>query len=132
MTKPRVEFARDTEEVATFLSGWKYNFDSEQDLQRGIWEAIQRVYANPTESWQREYRLSEEDRIDFFYTDFGIGVEAKISHSLTALTRQLHRYAQHEAIRGLVLITPKTRLTNLPDRINGKPIRIVNLMSSLL
>lgn len=116
--------------IATFLEQFRFSFGTEAELQAGVWEAIQTAWPNPAE-WKKEYALSKEDRIDFFHSE-GIGLEAKIAHSLTSFTRQLHRYVQHDEIKGMVIITSKIRLTNLPPTINGKPLMTVNLIGSLL
>lgn len=118
-------------EIAEFLGSWRYNFGTEKQLQDGIWKLVQTQWTG-TAGWHREHALSRTDRIDFYHAPTCIGVEVKTAHGLSALTRQLHGYVQHEAIRGLVLVTSKTRLTALPERMNGKPIVIVNLIGSIL
>ena len=117
--------------TVTFLEQFRFSFCTEEELQDGIWKAIQTAWPDPTE-WTREHRLSAKDRIDFYNEATGIGVEAKISHPLGSLTRQLHRYAQHDSIKGLVLITSQVRLTQLPGHLNTKPLMTVNLIGSLL
>lgn len=121
-----------TEETAKFLRGWRFSFSNEDELQQGIWKAIGENIYWVGSGWKREHVLSKKDRIDFFQKSTGIGIEVKIGHALSALTRQLHSYSQYESINGLVLVTSKIRLTALPDSINGKPIRIVNLIGSIL
>lgn len=123
-----IKTASEAQKVTDLLSGWKFNFGTEEELQEGIWIILKQE----SSGWEREYWLSKEDRIDFFHPESGIGIEAKIAHPLSHLTRQSHSYVQHDALNGLVIVTSKTRLTALPDRINGKPIRIVNLIGSIL
>jgi len=122
--------AGDAEEITHFLRKWRYNFGTEEELQAGVWHAINTQWSEGT--WHREYWLSKEDRIDFFCETTGIGIEAKIDHPLSHLTRQVHSYVQHDALKGIVIVTSKTRLTALPNQINGKPIRFVNLIGSIL
>ena len=78
-------------------------------------------------SFDREFRLSAEDRIDFIGRDdcSGIGIEVKISGSSRAIFRQIERYAEHEEVRALVLAT--NRAMRLPDTINGKPVVVASL-----
>jgi hypothetical protein len=75
---------------------------------------------------EREVVLSRAERIDFLLVG-GIGIEVKIGMSISALTRQLFRYANLEAIRALVVVVTSNRLSNLPREINGKPVLTVLL-----
>ncbi len=74
----------------------------------------------------REVVLGDKDRIDFLIGG-DIGIEVKLQTSLAQMTRQLHRYAAHERIGALVLLTTSARLKLLPHTLNGKPIRVVYL-----
>lgn len=114
--------------LAKELSQYSFNYSSEDDLQRGMAQ----VFDAMGEPYEREHRLSKEDRIDFYFPMKKVGVEVKIDHPLSALTRQLMRYVQHEAIDGLMLVSGKMRLTNMPDKMNGKPLVIHSLLGSLL
>lgn len=69
----------------------------------------------------REARLSARDRIDFLVGN--VGVEVKTQGSLPALLRQLSRYATHENVTSLLLVTATPRLlVGLPDTIGGVPL----------
>lgn len=72
----------------------------------------------------REYRLSDEDIVDFLVDD-SLAVEIKIKGQKRAIYRQLQRYAAHERIKGLVLLTGVSM--GLPEEINGKPSYIGSL-----
>jgi hypothetical protein len=101
----------------------RFAFSSEEDLQAGIAVAL-------TEEglpFQREVVLSPHDRIDFLCPD-GLGIEVKVGWSISALTRQLHRYAQLEAIAALVVVVTQTRLLNLPLEISGKRLHRILVM----
>lgn len=67
-----------------------FSFADEDELQRGLAEVM-------PETAQREVRLTPRDRIDFLVD--GIGIEVKLAGSISALTRQLHRYAQSRRSR---------------------------------
>lgn len=56
----------------------------------------------------------------------GIILETKIAGSVSEITRQLHRYAQLESVKAIILLS---RRSNVPHEINGKPIRIITLWS---
>jgi hypothetical protein len=77
---------------------------------------------------EREVSLSGHDKIDFIIGG-DIGIEVKLRAPLGQMTRQLHRYAAHDRIAAIVLLTTSARLqANLiPPTLNGKPIRVVYL-----
>lgn len=94
----------------------RYRFQHEKELQRllGIQLARAKITYTP------EVKLSAEDRIDFLIGT--IGVEVKIKGSQKDVVDQLLRYAQHERIGSLILVT--TRLQHLvafPTTLHGKP-----------
>lgn len=113
--------------VLGVLRATRFRFTTEADLQAGLAAAFARAGL----AFEREARLGPKDRIDFLLAG-GVGVEVKLDPNLAAVTRQLHRYAQHEAVGALVLVTSRLRLTNVPDMMHGKPLRAVALLTSLL
>ena len=70
-------------------------------------------------TFEREGRLTAKDRIDFLVSG-GIGIEAKTRCSPRQIYRQLERYAAHDAITSLILISGTA--TGLPEAINGRPL----------
>lgn len=107
------------EAVAAAIAGFHYRFSTEKELQEGIQHALdERGIAH-----DREVHLGPGDIVDFMVA--GIAVEVKTKGSLAALTRQLHRYAQQEAVVSLMLVTSLNRLGNLPSTMNGKRILVV-------
>lgn len=84
----------------------------------------------------REYPLTACDRIDFLVVDevqhCRVGIECKIGGSLSAVTRQLFRYAKTAAVHALILVTAKTQLAAVPETINGKPVRVVVTLGAFL
>ena len=125
---PRVDAIQWIEHLSKVLSKYRFNFSNEKDLQAGMGK----VFASIGEEFVAEYHLSDEDIVDFYFPTKKIGVEAKIDHSLSDLTRQLFRYAQHESILGILVVTSKARLANLPEEMNHKPIRCHSLIGSVL
>jgi len=107
--------------LADLLSRYRYDCASEFELQNGIEEVLK----DSSFDYEREVRLSKEDRVDFLVDR--IGIEIKIDGSTTELLRQLARYAKHEKIKCLVVVTSRSRLTSLPERLGGKPILTVNV-----
>jgi hypothetical protein len=74
--------------------------------------------------FQREKSLGPKDRPDFIVFGSTI-IEAKARYSKRAIYRQLERYAGHEMVTGIILVT-NTAL-GMPPRINGKPIYVVSV-----
>lgn len=109
--------------LAGILSHVRFSFCTEDELQRGIDQVLDRAGVPR----KREYRLSSVDRIDFFLPDAGMGIEVKCDGSTANLVRQVSRYAQHQEIRSLAIIASRIRLANMPARINGKPVQVITL-----
>lgn len=85
---------------------------------------IATVFKNRQFEFSREVRLSKSDIIDFLIGD--IGIEVKLyGANKTAVFRQLTRYAKHENIGRLILVTNMSM--GLPPQIEGKDVFYVNL-----
>jgi hypothetical protein len=98
---------------------------SEDALQRSIGDAL-----TTASIWfEAEKRLRPGDRIDFL-ADGGVGIEAKARYGRRAIYRQLERYAKHEAITALILVTGTA--LGLPPSVNGKPLFYVSIGRSAL
>lgn len=115
------------DEVLQALRSYRYSFHTEDGLQLGIASALR----NAGFSYVREAAMDAHDRLDFLVgLDPGgyVAIEAKIDGTANALLRQLHRYAQHDGIDALVVVTNRARLTQMPPELNGKPVRVVSLL----
>lgn len=110
------------------LKSYRFRFKTEAELQKGLMSVLERI----TETI-REHRLDENDRPDFFLPDHGIAIEVKTKGAATAVLRQLTRYATHEEVKSILLITSRVQLAkSFPDSLLGKPLRIHSLAGSLL
>jgi hypothetical protein len=67
--------------------------------------------------YEREASLDARDRVDFMIGP--VAVELKIKGALMDIYRQIERYAAHDRVKAVVLITPKNM--DLPEAICGKP-----------
>jgi len=104
-------------EIESLLRSYSFCFSSEAELQAGLASALKGF------EFQREFTLSQKDRIDFLIGD--IGLEVKVEGNLAAVTRQLHRYSEFRKIGALILVTTRMRhAIGLPVEMNGKPLRI--------
>lgn len=109
------------EGLVTALKKYRINYASESELQQGV----AGVFEKEGYAFEREVFLSPGDRIDFIVGD--IGIEVKTGGSLSALLRQLYRYAKYDSIKCLLVITSRNWLTQLPEKVREKPIQIINL-----
>jgi hypothetical protein len=106
------------------LSSFRFQYSSEDELQRGISKALDMKRV----SCLREHRLDAKDRPDFFVD--GICLECKIDGSTQSLLRQVQRYALHTEVLGVIVITNRTRHLSVGGNLNGKPV-VVYLVTSL-
>jgi hypothetical protein len=96
--------------------------DVEWDLHTAIVAALTAAGIEFT----REYELTRADRPDFFLND-GTVIECKVKGSMAAAARQLDRYAQHDAVKRLVLVTSRMQHARVPDEVQGKEVHVVVL-----
>ena len=115
------------DELSHLLTGYRFRFASEKDLQNGI-EAILTQAGIP---YHRETSLSAPNRPDFMIEN-GIALEVKIKGSLANLLRQANRYAQHEEVQSILIVGTPHWFSKIPSSLSGKPIRSLRLLGSLL
>lgn len=112
--------------IAELLNCYRFRYQSETELQDAIEFAFKTAYI----SNDREFRLNERDCPDFFCASTGLAIEVKIKGSASDVLRQLGRYAQHEKVRALLLVTTRSlQAAQIPSSINGKPLEVVCLRS---
>jgi hypothetical protein len=104
----------------------RVRFTTEAELQDGLAQVLtlERI------GFDRELVLGPKDRVDFLVGGT-IALEVKIGGGLAAVTRQLHRYAQHDRVQELLLVSSRLSLANLPPTLNGKPLRVLALATGL-
>lgn len=106
------------ESVAALLARYRFDTSSESLLQEGIAQVLEmRV------PFEREVRLAAGDRIDFMVG--AVGVECKIDGSTSSVLRQLSRYAEHERVAELLLVTSRRRhreIAALLPSESGRPV----------
>lgn len=77
---------------------------------------------------QREHSFGPADRVDFF-TASGLAIELKIDGTRNAVLRQLMRYADHDSVKSLLLITACARHLGMPPTIRNKPLTTYQALS---
>lgn len=105
------------DEICALLATFRFSFAHEDDLQRGIAQALHSLDLTP----EREVRLGSAGRIDLLLD--GIGIEVKVTGQPRRVEAQLERYAERDEIRGLVLVTTRAR-HRPPSVLAGKPCRV--------
>lgn len=106
--------------ISGVLRAHRFRFSSELQLQDGIENALRADGV----VFERERQLGH-DRVDFFAG--GVALEVKVDGSLSAVTRQLHKYAQHPDVSAVVLATTRMLHDRMPAEMCGKPVRVVVL-----
>ena len=115
-------------DIADLLRGFRFTMSSEAELQAGVAE----VLSASGLVYNEEHRLGNKDRIDFYLSDLKVGIELKVDGGTNQVADQLLRYAQHDEIAGLVLVTTKAGHRAVPPVLNGKPILQVKVYEAAL
>lgn len=105
--------------LLALLARQRFRIDNEKLLQAQMATVLEASGV----TFSAEHVLSPGNRIDFLIGD--VGIEAKIKGQRRAILRQCERYASHDAIGALIVIT--NAAMGLPPEINGKPIHVFNL-----
>lgn len=108
------------------LAGYAFSFTNEKELQEGLADALRQA----GHLFMREVRLAPGDLADFLVVP-GVCIEVKIDGGLSALTRQIHRYAQREEVRAILVVSSRSAHARLPVELNGKPVRSLVLRGGL-
>lgn len=91
--------------------------------------------ARPRGMVATEYRIGDRDRVDLFVEvtpSTGIAVEIKVAGVLPDVAEQLLRYAEHDEVVGILLVTTRSAHLQIPGELLGKPCRVLCLSHYLL
>ena len=105
-------------QVHTAVARWSYSVVDEDDLQAALGLALE----HENIAFEREVVLGPRDRIDLLAGD--VGIEVKVDGSRASVLRQLQRYAKHERIGALLLVSPRARHLAMPETLGGKPLAV--------
>ncbi|MGL5398150.1 MAG: hypothetical protein ACRDBQ_23230 [Shewanella sp.] len=111
------------DEVLKIISTTKLNAVIEKVAQKELEDS----FINNGISVEREYKLSQRDIVDFSVkTELGLVViELKIKAKRMSIFRQLCRYAKHDEVAAVVLLTGTAM--RLPALIENKPAAVISL-----
>lgn len=75
----------------------------------------------------REHPLDKKSRLDFWFPDLRVAMEVKVRGKPHDVMSQITRYAEHEAVGALLLVSTSAKLLRVPEVLCGKPCRAVRL-----
>lgn len=105
--------------IKGLLAGSRYPLNSEKELQAAIEAHLEFTGT----AFTREHILGPGDIVDFMIG--GVAVEVKIKGQRRAIFRQCERYAAHESVLGILLVTNVAM--GFPPEVLGKPTAVLNL-----
>ena len=93
------------EEIIELIRSKHFGYATEQELQQQMWVLLTSSGLNVN----REYRLSQRDRVDFMVTaeTGNVAVECKIKGASNSIVSQLSRYAESSEVSEIILVTSK-------------------------
>ncbi len=107
--------------VVSVLSRYHMRYSSESLLQSDV----ARVLELAEFGFVREHIFSAKDRADFFIPSIGVVVECKVNGGPSAVIAQLLRYAAHDQVNGVVLVTSRAVHRWPLPMLGGKPFSVV-------
>ena len=115
-----IELARD---IVGNLARFGFDRTCEMRLQEGV--ALVLGTMGLTGTLEKEHRLTESERVDFYVSR--VAIELKVKGSLSAVTRQLMRYATSPEVDCIILVTTQAKHRRMPPTLNEKPVLICYL-----
>ena len=89
---------------------------------------VANVFLSAGVEFVAEHRFSGRDRVDFWIPSAGIAIECKIDGGATAVLSQCLRYAEHDEVASVILLTCRARhkaeMSHF-DTIGGKAFSLV-------
>lgn len=101
--------------------------DEEWMLEASVADTIETLGLSVT----KQKVITPRDRIDLFIPVIGLGVECKIAGSYSRVAEQLLRYAEHDEIKALLLVTSRAAHRQLNGMQNDRGIPIVVLCTAI-
>lgn len=112
-------------QIASTITEHRFRYCTEAELQQGIHAAL----ASCGLPVRREVRLSSADIVDFMVGS--VAIEIKVAGALGDVVRQLTRYARHDQVSDLVLVTTRAAHRAVPHDLAGTPVRTVWLSGEI-
>lgn len=103
------------------LERQRFPLNKESETQAAIEHALKQMQVE----YVREYKLDENSRIDFYIPKFKLGIEVKIKGSRADIQSQCVRYAMHNQIEAILLMT--SRSVNISGLYFNTPVLVINM-----
>lgn len=113
--------------VRTLLESKRFSYQDEHELQLGI----ETTLGGALIPYEREFRLDANDRPDFLVWGC-LAIEVKVTGGPAAILRQLERYARHDIVEGILLVTRRMQHLTLPVLLLDKPLSVLALTGGAL
>jgi len=114
----------ESQAIVTHLRTLRLPVGNEQALQDAVFVELQKLGVE----FVREHRFNAADRVDFF-TAAGLAIELKVDGTRNAVLRQLIRYAEHDCVKSLLLITTRSKHLGMPATLQAKPLAVYHVLS---
>ncbi|WP_295170089.1 hypothetical protein [uncultured Brevundimonas sp.] len=109
-------------ELVRSLSQPRFDLDDEKACQEQMFNWL--VEQFPERKIERERRLTEADRVDFFVE--GCAIEVEMNRARPAeIVKQMRRYATSPVVSAVIVAS--NRALQLPAQMHGKPVFGVSL-----
>lgn len=122
-----MELQKSLRALKELLSRICLDLSQEVITQNDLESHLKKISAN----YKRERRLSNQDRVDFYFPNSGVALEIKIKKnwSKEEIFRQLERYSKHDEVKAVVLLT--NIAMTLPNTISEKPAMVIKLREGI-
>lgn len=114
---------------AAWLAAWLKQQPLPMDTEQRAQECLERRLAQAGIPFSRHAALAPGDIPDFIVAE-SIVVELKIKGAALSVYRQCERYAAHESVTAIILLTG--RAMTLPETISAKPTLVVHMGAAWL
>ena len=107
------------DDLYQLFSGFRFSWADESDLQ----DAIEQILVSADIPYSREHVLGPGERPDFLVGD--VAIEVKVKGSADALLRQVKRYADHDEVGSVLVVTSKPKHGGVAGVINGRQVDVL-------
>lgn len=106
----------------------RYSFSAHDEHR--MYHLLEGVLTDAGLAFVREHRLDAKSRLDFWFPELRTAMEVKVQGAPHRVLAQVRRYAEHEAVSAVLLVSTLAKLARTPETLAGKPARAVRLAGS--